>query len=224
MERHIIIVAGGKGLRMGNSIPKQFLPLCGKPLLMRTVERFHLFDSQMAITLVLPQIHHQYWQQLCHDHRFDIPHRVVYGGEERFFSVKNALATIPNSVLVGIHDGVRPFVSHATVENTFAAAEKYGCAVPAMPSSDSVRIGSENQSTPLDRSKIFLVQTPQCFRSEIIKAAYNTNFDPLFTDDASVVEMVLKKEIHLTQGNRENIKITTPFDLQIAEYLRQITL
>ncbi len=220
----MIIVAGGKGLRMGNNIPKQFLPLNGKPMLMRTIERLRSFDSQMAITLVLPQNHHQRWQLLCRDHGFRLPHRVVYGGEERFFSVKNALATIPNGVLVGIHDGVRPFVSHATIENTFAAAEQYGCAVPAVPSADSVRIGTENQSTPLDRSKIFLVQTPQCFRSEIIKAAYNTRFDPLFTDDASVVEIVLKKEIHLTQGNRENIKITTPFDLQIAEHICQNTL
>lgn len=219
MKRHIIIVAGGKGLRMGSDIPKQFLPVGGKPLLMRTIERFHSFDSEMPITLVLPEQHHEYWQELCDKHRFAIPHRVVHGGEERFFSVKNALAHIPDGVVVGIHDGVRPFVSHPTIEQAFAEAEKNGCAVPALPSNDSVRIAEGDTSSPFDRRRVFLVQTPQCFQSEIIKEAYRADYNPLFTDDASVVETVLKKEIHITQGNRENIKITTQFDLELADFI-----
>lgn len=219
MQRHIIIVAGGKGLRMGSDIPKQFLPVGGKPLLMRTIERFHTFDSEMPITLVLPQQHHDYWQELCHKYRFDIQHTVVHGGEERFFSVKNALVHIPDGVVVGIHDGVRPFASHDTIEQAFAEAEKNGCTVPALPSSDSVRIADGDTSAPFDRRRVFLVQTPQCFRSEIIKEAYRADYNPLFTDDASVVETVLKKEIRITSGNRENIKITTRFDLELANLI-----
>lgn len=201
---------------MGSDIPKQFLPVCGKPLLMRTIERFHSFDESMPITLVLPQQHHHYWRELCDKYRFDIPHTVVHGGDERFFSVKNALATIPDEVVVGIHDGVRPFVSHGTIEQAFAEAEKNGCAVPALPSTDSVRFAYGETSATLDRNKVMLVQTPQCFRSDIIKTAYLAEYSPLFTDDASVVETVLKKEIHITEGNRENIKITTRFDLELA--------
>ncbi len=219
MKRHIIIVAGGKGLRMGSDIPKQFLPLHGKPLLMRTIERFHTFDNAMPITLVLPRQHEEYWRMLCNEHGFDIPHQVVHGGEERFFSVKNALASIHDGVLVGIHDGVRPFVSHDTIEQAFAEAERNGCALPALPSSDSVRMTDGDTSKPLDRRKVFLVQTPQCFRSEIIKEAYKADYNPLFTDDASVVETVLKKEIFITPGNRENIKITTQFDLELADFI-----
>ncbi len=204
---------------MGSDIPKQFLHVGGKPLLMRTIERFHAFDRSMPITLVLPQQHHHYWKELCHKHRFEIPHQVVNGGDERFFSVKNALATIPDGVLVGIHDGVRPFVSHSTIEQAFAEAEKNGCAVPAMPAKESVRLADGDTSAPLDRNKVMLVQTPQCFRSEIIKAAYQAEYNPLFTDDATVVETVLKKHIAITPGNAENIKITTPFDLVLANLL-----
>ncbi|MBR4804154.1 MAG: 2-C-methyl-D-erythritol 4-phosphate cytidylyltransferase [Bacteroidales bacterium] len=219
MERQIIIVAGGQGRRMNAQQPKQFLPLCGKPLLMRTMERFHDFDADMPITLVLPQQHFDTWKTLCREYNFDIPHRVVAGGEERFFSVKNALATIPNGVVVGIHDGVRPFASNKTIEQAFVHADTEGCAVPAMPAKESVRLADGDNSAPLDRSKVMLVQTPQCFRSEIIKAAYNTDYSLLFTDDATVVETVLKKRIAITPGNAENIKITTPFDLEMAEII-----
>ena len=219
MQRHIIIVAGGQGLRINAQLPKQFLPIGGKPILMRTIERFYDFDATMPIIIVLPQKHIETWKTLCHKYGFNIKHDIVAGGEERFFSVKNALSKIPDGVVVGIHDGVRPFANNNTIAKAFAQAEIDGCAIPALPVQESVRIANGNTSTTLDRNNIMLVQTPQCFRSEIIKTAYNTTYKPLFTDDATVVETVLKKHICITPGNAENIKITTPFDLELAEFL-----
>ena len=219
MQRYIIIVAGGQGLRINAQLPKQFLPIGGRPILMRTIERFYDFDATMPIIIVLPQKHIDTWKTLCHKYGFDIKHDIVAGGEERFFSVRNALSKIPDGVVVGIHDGVRPFANNNTIAKAFAQAEMDGCAIPALPVKESVRIADGNTSTTLDRNNIMIVQTPQCFRSEIIKTAYNTPYKPLFTDDATVVETVLKKHICITPGNAENIKITTPLDLELAEFL-----
>lgn len=219
-ERHIVIVAGGHGSRMGSDLPKQFLEIGSYPILMRTVEAFWNFDKLLKITLVLPEEYTEFWKKLCVKFNFDIEHRIVCGGKERFFSVKNALAEIPDESTVGIHDAVRPFVSRKTLEDAFCAAEKYGAAVPVMPATESIRkVLPDGDSESLDRKEIFTVQTPQCFGARILKTAYDTAYSPLFTDDASVVETVLHKKPHLTEGNRENIKITTPYDMKLAEWI-----
>ncbi|MBR4301493.1 MAG: 2-C-methyl-D-erythritol 4-phosphate cytidylyltransferase, partial [Bacteroidales bacterium] len=150
---------------------------------------------------------------------FQIPLKLVAGGQERFFSVKNALDYIPGDSIVGIHDGVRPFVSNQTLNRLFASLQKNNAVIPAVPPHESVRIEDDAKNTMLDRNKVKLVQTPQCFKSDVIKEAYNTIYKPFFTDDASVVEYALKMPITIVDGNRENIKITTPLDLMMAELI-----
>ena len=206
---------------MKSALPKQFLLMGGKPVLMHTVERFHSFDCTMEIILVLPAEHHGLWRQLCDVHSFDLPHNVVAGGEERFHSVKAGLECITADSLVAIHDGVRPLVSHDTILRCFADAEEFGCAVPFIEPADSVRLLAGDDSKPVPRAEVRLIQTPQVFRGSVIKNAYNRDFDPSFTDDATVAEASGVK-IHLTHGNRENIKITTPADLAVAETLAGI--
>lgn len=220
MTRQAIIVAGGRGTRMNNEVPKQFLPLCGKPIVMHTLETFYNFDSHIELILVLPEHLMVYWQNLCVEHQFDIPHHIVAGGQERFYSVKNGLAFAKPNALIAIHDGVRPFVSHSTLELCFAQAELQGNAIPAMPLVDSIREVQEHESQIVDRTKLRAIQTPQVFQSQIITKAFEQPFSPTFTDDASVVEAYGEK-IHLVEGNVENIKLTTPFDLLIGEALLQ---
>ena len=219
MDRYIVIVAGGHGTRMGSAIPKQFLEIAHRPILMRTIETFCNFDKHIKIIVVLPAEYMDFWRDLCAKFNFGIEHKVVSGGKERFFSVKNALEYVPNDVVVGIHDAVRPFVSNETLKNVFHTAEKFGTAVPVMPATESVRRVCGENSEPLNRKEIFMVQTPQCFNSKLLKTAYNTEYNPLFTDDASVVELTLHEKINLTEGNVENIKITTPYDINFAEWL-----
>jgi 2-C-methyl-D-erythritol 4-phosphate cytidylyltransferase len=218
VKKYCIIVAGGSGRRMKASLPKQFLLLDGKPLLMHTVERFRSFDVNMEIIVVLPVEHITLWDSLVTEHSFDVPHRVVPGGEERFHSVKAGLALVTDEALVAIHDGVRPLVSHDTIWRCFADAEEFGSAVPFVEPADSVRILDGDDSRPLPRREIRLVQTPQVFRSSVIIEAYERGYDPSFTDDATVAEAAGIK-VHLTHGNRENIKITTPEDLAVANTL-----
>jgi len=206
---------------MKSSLPKQFLLLDGKPLLMHTVERFRSFDVNMEIIVVLPAEHISLWESLVTEHMFDITHRGVPGGEERFHSVKAGLALVTDEALVAIHDGVRPLVSHDTIWRCFADAEEFGSAVPFVEPADSVRILDGDDSRPLPRREIRLVQTPQVFRSSVIIAAYERGFDPSFTDDATVAEAAGIK-VHLTHGNRENIKITTPEDLAVANTLLKL--
>ena len=219
MQRYMVIVAGGAGKRMGSDIPKQFLPINGKPLLMRTIERIKAYDNAINIVLVLPETQFEYWNLLCKEYGFQIPLKLVAGGQERFFSVKNALDYIPGDSIVGIHDGVRPFVSNQTLNRLFASLQKNNAVIPAVPPHESVRIEDDAKNTMLDRNKVKLVQTPQCFKSDVIKEAYNTIYKPFFTDDASVVEYALKMPITIVDGNRENIKITTPLDLMMAELI-----
>ncbi|MDX9904791.1 MAG: 2-C-methyl-D-erythritol 4-phosphate cytidylyltransferase [Bacteroidales bacterium] len=221
MKKYCIIVAGGSGRRMKSSLPKQFLLLDGKPLLMHTVERFRSFDVNMEIIVVLPHEHISLWESLMTEHSFDVRHRVVPGGEERFHSVKAGLALVTEESLVAIHDGVRPLVSHDTIWRCFADAEEFGSAVPFVEPADSVRILGGDDSRPLPRKEIRLVQTPQVFRSGVIVKAYERGFDPSFTDDATVAEAAGTK-VHLTHGNRENIKITTPEDLAVANTLLKL--
>lgn len=206
---------------MKASLPKQFLLLDGKPLLMHTVGRFHSFDQSMEIIVVLPREHISLWQTLITEHSFDVSHRVVPGGEERFYSVKAGLALVTEESLVAIHDGVRPLVSHETIWRCFADAEEFGSAVPFVEPSDSVRILDGDDSRPLPRKEVRLVQTPQVFRSSVIIAAYERGFDTSFTDDATVAEAAGTR-VHLTHGNRENIKITTPEDLAVANTLLKL--
>lgn len=218
-SRIALIVAGGSGSRMGVEIPKQFLLIQGLPILMHTLNVFANIPSVDEIILVLPESQIEHWKSLCINHHFSVRHTVTRGGETRFQSVKNGLTMISNlNALVAIHDGVRPMVSKEVVENCFTAAEKYGNAIPVVKPVESVRIQEGDNSFIADREKVLLVQTPQVFKTSLIKKGYETPYQPSFTDDASVVEFMGEK-IHLVDGNRENIKITTPLDLKIAETL-----
>ncbi len=217
-QKYAIIVAGGNGKRMECDLPKQFIEVGGLPILMHTIGQFFAFDANMAITVILPETQHKFWQELCSKHGFTIPHLVCAGGTERFFSVKNGLKILPDRGLVAVHDGVRPLVSIDTIKRCFQNAEETRAAIPVMPLSESLRKTSQDSNIAVDRSKYVLVQTPQVFSIELLKKAYQQTFDTNFTDDASVVEK-LSHTIHLVEGNPENIKITRPLDLLIAEAL-----
>lgn len=235
VKRYCIIVAGGSGRRMKASLPKQFLLLAGRPVLMHTVERFTTFDPLMSIIVVLPAEYHDLWKQLCAEHSFGVQHTVVAGGEERFHSVKAGLERVAADIqeeagaastegqgapetLIAIHDGVRPLVSHDTIWRCFSDAGEFGNAIPFIGPADSVRVLDGDDSRPVERSVVRLIQTPQVFRGSVIINAYRREFDPSFTDDATVAEADGIK-IHLTHGNRENLKITTPEDLAVAATL-----
>jgi len=218
MQKSVIIVAGGAGKRMGGGIPKQFIEIGGKPILMHTMLRFFDFDSNIFIVLVLPFHQIETWNLLCSQHRFMLPHQIVAGGNERYDSVKKGLEKISDNQLVAIHDGVRPLVSRETISKSFEMAEIYGSAVPSVPVKESLREVLEGKNRPVDRRNFYLIQTPQTFKSSLIKQAYQKPYNPLFTDDASVFEAA-GNEVHLFEGNIENIKITTPTDLKIAAIL-----
>ena len=218
MKKHIIIVAGGKGLRMGGDIPKQFLPVGGKPVLMRTLEAFHAYDASMQLILVLPVSQQAYWKQLCAEYQFDLAHEIADGGETRFHSVKNGLALVKEDGLVGVHDGVRPFVSQEVIARCYEEAVSLKAVIPVIGVVETVRhlTGEGSETVPRDQYK--LVQTPQVFEVALLRRAYEQVYTELFTDDASVVE-ALGEKVYLVEGNRENIKLTTPFDLKLAEWL-----
>ncbi len=220
MKKFAIIVAGGKGLRMGTDVPKQFLPIGGMPVLMRTLETFYRYDRDMYIIVVLPADQQAYWAELCHTHSFSVPHLVVTGGETRFHSVRNGLDLIKDQeeALVAVHDGVRPFVSQEVMAECFQMACNKEAVIPVIDVVETVRKVTEKASETVDRNLYKLVQTPQVFRLGLLRQAYSQPYTPLFTDDASVVE-ALGKEVCLVKGNRENIKITTPFDLKVANAL-----
>jgi 2-C-methyl-D-erythritol 4-phosphate cytidylyltransferase len=220
---YVIIVAGGKGLRMGTELPKQFLPLGGKPVLMHTLERFYSFDPTLHLIVVLPKEQHDYWTELCKEHRFDIPHLIAEGGETRFDSSKNGLALIPAYAegLVAIHDGVRPFVAHEVIERCMEAAREDFAAIPVMPVTDTLRhVGPTGYAINVPRDNYRVVQTPQVFDLALARQAFNQPYRDTFTDDASVIES-LGCQVTMVEGNRENIKLTTPFDLAVAEALLQ---
>ncbi|GHT11424.1 2-C-methyl-D-erythritol 4-phosphate cytidylyltransferase [Bacteroidia bacterium] len=231
-NKYIIIVAGGKGLRMGADMPKQFLLLNGRPVLMHTIEAFYLYDSAIHIVLVLPEGQKVYWKNLCEDYDFRIFHQVVLGGETRFHSVKNALFLIEkqlaaneqgwmDDVLIGVHDGVRPLVSKDLITKAYGQADFEKGAYPVVAVTDSLRklSGSSKKSVPVDRSKYYLVQTPQVFQGDILINAYKQEYKQEFTDDVSVVESAGICHPVMIDGNRENIKITTPVDFVIAQTL-----
>jgi 2-C-methyl-D-erythritol 4-phosphate cytidylyltransferase len=236
MTDYVIIVAGGKGLRMGSEVPKQFLPIGGKPVLMRTIERFREYSPILRIILVLPEAQQDYWRQLCLQHRFPLPattllpqqggegglaYLMANGGETRFHSVQHGLALIPDTAqgVVGVHDGVRPFPSIDVIRNCYETARTTGAAIPVVSVVETLRLLDDGQgSHTVPRSDYRLVQTPQVFDIQLLLAANRQPYSELFTDDASVVE-AYGHAVTLVEGNRENIKITTPFDLAIAEAL-----
>jgi 2-C-methyl-D-erythritol 4-phosphate cytidylyltransferase len=188
---------------------------------MHTLRVFHTHDPDLGIVLVLPSHQVEYWQSLTELHGFSIPHRVAEGGDSRFASVRSGLSLIEGPGLVAVHDGVRPLVSHATIHRCFDAAKDHGAAIPVIPVSESIRkITGVQQSEMKNRELYRLVQTPQVFDLDLLRDAYTQEFDPAFTDDASVVEK-LGKQVWLVEGNPENIKITLPHDLALAHHLIQ---
>ena len=215
---YVIIVAGGKGLRMGGEIPKQFLPIGGKPVLMRTLERFREYSKDLQIILVLPESQQDYWHQLCEEYHFDVTYTLANGGETRFHSVQNGLAKVPDEAqgVVGVHDGVRPFVAIDVIRACYETARTKKAVIPVTSVVETLR-HLPSQKNVL-RSDYGLVQTPQTFDIQLLKAANRQPYQESFTDDASVVE-AFGHEVSIVEGNRENIKITTPFDLKIAETL-----
>ena len=215
----ILIVAGGRGTRMGGPQPKQFLELAGRPVLMHTLEAFDRWDASARFIVVLPEDQIDTWKRLCEAHVFGRIHRVVAGGETRFHSVRNGLGAVASNGLIAVHDGVRPLVAPSIIAACFAAAADGGAAVPVVPVVESVReVDTDGGSRPVDRTRLRVVQTPQVFRADVLRAAYCLPYDPRFTDDASVVE-ASGVAVRLVPGNRENIKLTTPMDLLLAEQL-----
>ena len=218
MKTIVIIVAGGSGTRFGAQVPKQFLALCGKPILMRTIEAF---AGNVDVIVTLPANQMDAWRDLCHEHDFTVPHRIVPGGETRWHSVKNALDSIGNADdvdVIAVHDGVRPLVSGALINRCLATAREHGSAIPVVMLNDSVRQVMGETSHALDRSTLRAVQTPQAFDARLLFDAYSLPYQPTFTDDASVVEQ-LDRPITLVEGDPHNLKITRPMDLALAEYL-----
>jgi 2-C-methyl-D-erythritol 4-phosphate cytidylyltransferase len=214
-KQFVVIVAGGSGSRMKASLPKQFLLLKDIPILAHTLQKFHSTLPEVQLILVLPKDHFSTWNSLCEKHQITVPHLIVEGGNTRFASVKNGIAAIPLDSLVAIHDAVRPLVSSEVILNAFEVANSNGNAVPSLPVEQSLRLISAEGNTHIERSDFRIIQTPQVFRSEILIKAYQAPFQESFTDDASVVE-ALGERIHLIEGNKENIKITTPEDLIMA--------
>ncbi|MCF8348442.1 MAG: 2-C-methyl-D-erythritol 4-phosphate cytidylyltransferase [Bacteroidales bacterium] len=217
MKKYILIMAGGEGLRFGSEIPKQFALLAGKPVIMHAFEAFSALE-ETEFVLVLNEQWQELWKELCQTHNFKIEHSVVAGGPTRFHSVVAGMRLVTNPSLVAIHDAARPFVSKELIANAFKTAEQKTCAVPVVPVDESIRYVSGPHNKSLDRSQYRLVQTPQVFRSNLILQAYRQSFDEKFTDDASVLESIGYPVI-LIDGESENIKITTPLDLGLAELL-----
>ncbi len=218
MKKLALIVAGGSGSRMNNTTPKQFMEINGRPILMHTFDAFFDFDRKLEFILVLPKNQIALWNSLCDKHQFKTDCKIAFGGETRFQSVKNGLDLITGDGIVFIHDGVRPLVSKQTLQNCYETTVEKGNALPVIPVSESVRVVDGAKNRPVDRSKYFLVQTPQTFQTSLIQKAYQQANSDTFTDDASVLES-MGGIIHLVEGNRENIKITFPEDLIFAEVL-----
>lgn len=218
MEKYVIIVAAGSGVRMQGGIPKQFIPIAEKPVLMHTMAAFRKAFEDIHIIAVLPDKHIKLWKEMCVEFKCNINHAIVAGGKTRFHSVQNGLKHVQSDGIIGVHDGVRPFVSQHTLITAYNAAMEKGAAIPAIELNDSIRLLSNGQTLPVDRDQYRLIQTPQCFKAEILKDAYKTTYKRGFTDDASVVEAA-GYQIELTPGNFENIKITRTVDLALAEVL-----
>lgn len=216
MKKQVIITGGGSGSRMETDIPKQFLEIDGIPILFYSMAAFALFDPNISIILTLPENSIPYWKELVSKHNFNLKHQVIKGGATRFQSVKNGLSLVSENTIVAIHDAVRPFVSAEVIAKSFSQAETLGAVIPIVPVVDSIRKINAHENQILNRSEIFAVQTPQVFQGNVIKSAYLVDENLLFTDDASVYEHSFDS-VSTIEGNRENIKITSPIDLAIAE-------
>jgi 2-C-methyl-D-erythritol 4-phosphate cytidylyltransferase len=221
MKHYVILVAAGRGSRMNAAVPKQFLKLDGKPVLLHSIQAFAQFDPQIEIILVLPPDQFSEWERIAQTYSVHTNILIAAGGETRFDSVKNGLALIrDNEGLVAVHDAARPLVAQTTISAAFKSAERYGNGVPAVPLHDSIRQIESTRSIAVDRSLYCLIQTPQCFAVELLKRAYTQAYKFTFTDDASVVESI-GEHIHLVDGNSDNFKLTTPADMIVAEALLQ---
>ncbi|MBX2967233.1 MAG: 2-C-methyl-D-erythritol 4-phosphate cytidylyltransferase [Cyclobacteriaceae bacterium] len=217
-KEYAIIVAGGKGTRIKSKVPKQFLDLDGVPILMRTINTFYTYSPDITVLVVLPEDDFPLWEELCLLHKYNKPIILTKGGDTRFQSVKNGLEKIDGEGLVAIHDGVRPLVSEDLIGASFRLAAIHKTAVAAVRLKESIRMTDKDNTKAVDRSKFRLIQTPQTFDVALIKNAYTIKDDPSLTDDASVAERS-GHVISLFEGSYENIKITTPEDLVIAEAL-----
>lgn len=218
----VVIVAGGSGTRMKSEMPKQFINLNGIPILMHTIRKFNSFNPEISIRLVLPIEQIELWEQLCVTNSFNVPHTIYSGGESRFHSVKNGLKGLSDDGYVAVHDGVRPLVSDETLKRCFDEVKVKGSVIPVIEVFETLREIKGVNSKTVPRSSFRLVQTPQVFKADLLQKAYLQDYNTEFTDDASVVEF-LGHEISLVEGNRENIKITTPIDLLVAEtYLKSL--
>lgn len=222
MQKYVVIAAGGEGKRARQLPPKQLAVIAGRPVLMHALIPFLEYDPSIRIVISLPASLHPAWQALCEKFRFTAPHKVVPGGPTRFHSVKMALQDVPDGALVAVHDGVRPLAGRDLVERVFNVAARSGNAIPAVAPDESLRRVDHALSTPLPRNSIRVVQTPQCFLSSQLKAAYNQNYREAFTDDASVLE-TSNLRIFLVEGEKTNIKVTHPTDLAVAEALLKKT-
>lgn len=218
---NVIIVAGGKGVRMGGDFPKQFIAVNSIPILIRTIDAFYNFDNSIKIIVVLAASFKEHWQRMCKSYGFTIKHELVEGGNTRFDSVKNGLQLVQEG-WVAVHDAVRPFASKTLIGECFQQAVIHKAVVPVVDVVDSMReMTNENESRIVDRSRFRMVQTPQVFDSELLKEAYKQPFNDSFTDDASVVE-AYGHPVQLVAGERTNIKITTPFDLTLADVIAKL--
>jgi 2-C-methyl-D-erythritol 4-phosphate cytidylyltransferase len=222
MTKSVIITAGGIGKRMGADIPKQFMNINKRPILMHTIALFDKFDKNIEIIVVLPKAHIEFWQGLIKEHSFKINHTIIEGGKERFHSIKNGLKAVTGTI-VAVHDGVRPFVSQRVLVELFNTTINKHAVIPVINLKESIRQINGNDSKSVNRADYKIVQTPQCFTNELIQKAYLQPYSNSFTDDASVIEQ-LGHKIHLIEGNDENIKITTPMDLKLAEILARATI
>jgi len=221
MKEYALIVAGGTGSRMESSLPKQFMEIGGLPIVMHTIKAFYSYSADIETVLILPRDQLPFWEDLKHKYQFEFEPQLQSGGPSRFESVQNGLSKIGEEGLVAIHDGVRPFISAEIISNSFEIAAKYGSAITSVESKDSIRSVQGTFSKALDRSKLRLIQTPQTFQVSLIKSAYDSATHTSFTDDASVLENA-GGEIQLVKGSYQNFKITTPYDLEIAEFLCQV--
>lgn len=217
-QEYALIVAGGKGTRIKSKLPKQFLELNGLPILMHTINAFYRYSEKIVVILVLPEDDLENWNSLCKKHNFTRPLILQKGGDTRFQSVKNGLEKIEGDGLVAIHDGVRPLVSEDIIGASFRLAAVHQSAVAAVRLKESIRMTDQDNTKAMDRSRFRLIQTPQTFQVQLIKQAYKTKDDPSLTDDASVAERA-GHTISLFEGSYDNIKITTPEDLIVAEAL-----
>ncbi|MFM2048976.1 MAG: hypothetical protein RI955_1524 [Bacteroidota bacterium] len=218
-NKFAIIVAGGSGTRMNTDVPKQFLLLHNKPIIVHSIEKFLLADAEIKIIVVLPKYQLERWNNLQTDYPFLKQIKTTIGGSSRFESVKNGLNKIDGGGLVAIHDAVRPLITKNKISELYLNAEQNGNAIPALPCVDTIRFEKENGNYELmNRNKMWLMQTPQCFIIEQIKDAYLKAQHIDYTDDAAVVEAANYK-INLVMGDKNNFKITVPEDLKLAEFL-----